>query len=81
MSVPNRHQVGWHIIEDDLAVSAINRMARFAAMGYSDAPGPLSPHVFWWNGASYEQLTDVSDDGGLMVRVSPAFQTVLDSIT
>jgi hypothetical protein len=81
MSVPNRHQVVWHVIEDDGVVSAINGMARFAAMGYSDAPGPLSPHVFWWNGTSYEQLTDVSDDGGLTVRVSPAFQAVLDSIT
>ena len=81
MSVPNRHQVVWHIIEDATVVAAVNGMARFAAMGYSDSPTPVSPHVFWWNGTSYEQLTEVSDDGGLAIRVSPAFQAVLESIT
>lgn len=81
MSVPNRHQVVWHIIEDATVVAAVNGMARFAAMGYSDSPTPVSPHVFWWNGTSYEQLTDVSDDGGLVIRVGPAFQAVLESIT
>ncbi|WP_230010159.1 hypothetical protein [Microbacterium sp. Bi128] len=80
MSVPNRHQVVWHIIEDATVISAVNGMARFAAMGYSDSPAPVSPHVFWWNGTSYEQLTEVSDDGGLGIRVSPAFQAVLESI-
>ncbi|MGO4804242.1 hypothetical protein AB4089_03845 [Arthrobacter sp. 2MCAF15] len=81
MSVPNRHQVVWHIIEDATVVGAVNGMARFAAMGYSDSLTPLSPHVFWWDGTSYEQLTQVSDDGGLAIRVSPAFQAVLESIT
>lgn len=81
MSVPNRHQVVWHIIEDAAVVPALNGMARFAAMGYADAPGPVSPHVFWWNGTSYEQLTHVRDGGELTIRVSPAFQTVLDSVT
>lgn len=79
MSVPNRHQVVWHIIEDATVVAAVNGMARFAAMGYSDSPGPVSPHVFWWNGTGYEQLTQVSGDGGLTVRVSPGFQAVLES--
>ncbi|WP_332601586.1 hypothetical protein [Arthrobacter sp. S2(2024)] len=81
MSVPNRHQLVWHIIEDDTVVGAVSGMARFAAMGYSDSPGPVSPHVFWWNGTSYEQLTHVSNNGGLTIRVSPEFQTVLDSTT
>lgn len=76
-----RHQVVWHIIEDATVIPAVNGMARFAAMGYSDSPTPVSPHVFWWNGTSYEQLTEVPDDGGLAIRVSPAFQAVLESIT
>lgn len=81
MSVPNRHQVVWHIIEDATVVSALNGMARFTAMGYADAPGSVSPHVFWWDGTSYEQLTHVREDGGLAVLVGPAFQAVLESIT
>jgi hypothetical protein len=79
MSVPNRHQVVWHI--SATVIPAVNGMARFAAMGYSDSPTPVSPHVFWWNGTSYEQLTEVSGDGGLAIRVSPAFQAVLESMT
>ncbi|MHC6229430.1 hypothetical protein ACX5I6_06785 [Arthrobacter sp. MMS24-T111] len=81
MSVPNRHQVVWHIIEDATVISVLNGMARFTAMGYADAPGSVSPHVFWWNGTSYEQLTHVREDGGLEIIVSPAFQDVLESIT
>ncbi|MBT2538484.1 hypothetical protein [Arthrobacter sp. ISL-69] len=81
MSVPNRHQVVWHVIEDAAVVSALNGMARFTAMGYADAPGSVSPHIFWWNGTSYEQLTHVREDGSLTLRVSPGFQAVLNSIT
>lgn len=81
MSVPNRHQVVWHIIEDAAVVAALNGMARFTALGYSDAPGSVSPHVFWWNGTGYEQLTHVREDGTLTLRVSSAFQAVLNSIT
>jgi hypothetical protein len=81
MSVPNRHQVVWHIIEDATVISVLNGLARFTALGYADAAGSVSPHVFWWNGTSYEQLTHVREDGGLGVLVSPAFQAVLESVT
>ncbi|MCQ1955735.1 hypothetical protein NNX39_04345 [Arthrobacter sp. zg-Y826] len=80
MSVPNRHQVVWHVIEDSSVIGAVNGMAYFAAAGYSDAPGPVSPHVYWWNGTGYEQLTEVSDDGTVKIRVGPGFQTVLESV-
>ncbi len=81
MSVPNRHQVVWHIIKDATVVAAVNGMARFAALGYSDSAGPISPHLFWWNGTCYEQLTYMTEDKGLTIQVSPAFQTVVESAT
>lgn len=80
MCIPNRHQVAWHVIEDTSVIGAVSGMARFAAAGYTNSPGPLSPHVYWWNGTGYEQLTEVSDDGGLTVRVGPDFQAVLESV-
>lgn len=80
MCIPNRHQVAWHVIEDSSVIGAVSGMARFAAAGYTNSPGPLSPHVFWWNGTGYEQLTHVSDGGALQVRVDPAFQAVLESV-
>jgi len=81
MSIPNRHQVVWHIIEDNAVINAVNGMARFTALGFADAAGPVSPHVFWWNGTGYEQLTYFREDGGLAVHISPAFQAVLESVT
>lgn len=79
MSIPNRHQVVWHIIQDATVIPAVNAMAHFTALGYSDSDGPISPHVFWWNGAGYEQITHVADDGRVTIRVSPEFQTVVES--
>ena len=43
MSVPNRHQVVWHIIDDATVVAAVNGRARFTAMGYSDSPRRRRP--------------------------------------
>ncbi|MCQ1952128.1 hypothetical protein [Arthrobacter sp. zg-Y238] len=70
----------WHVIEDSSVIGTANGMAYFAAAGYSDSPGPASPHVYWWNGTGYEQLTEVSDDGTVMIRVSPGFQAVLEKV-
>lgn len=82
MSIPNRHQLVWHVIEDDGVLGALDGMVRFTAMGYSDAPGPVSPHVYWWNGTGYEQLTQLSEeDGSLSIHVSPEFHAVLETAT
>ena len=80
MSMPNRHQLVWPFVEDDNVVSALDGMVRFTAMGYSDAPGPLSPHVYWWNGRGYEQLIQISEeDCSLSIHVGPEFQAVLET--
>ncbi|MFJ4168050.1 hypothetical protein ACIPY3_00925 [Paenarthrobacter sp. NPDC089714] len=77
MSVPNRHQLAWHHIEDGSVIHVLDAMARFTLSAYSEAPGPVSPHVYWWNGSGYDQLTNLADDGAFSVRVSPGFQSVL----
>lgn len=52
----------------------------FGIDAYGSVPGPVGPHVYWWNGSGYEQLTHRKDDGALAVRVSPGFQRVLASV-
>jgi hypothetical protein len=79
-SVPNRHQVVWHVIRDLSIVHAVNGMAHFTVLGFSDAPGPVSPHVYWWNGSQYEQLTHVDDRGNIAVRAGPAFMDMLNQL-
>ena len=79
MSIPNRHQAAWHMISDATVIPAVQAMAHFARLGHADAPSPISPHVFWWNGSGYEQLTQV-DDETLSIHASPAFTDVLNAV-
>ena len=66
------------MIEDLNALLSINAMALFARLGYSDAPGPLSPHVCWWDGSGYRQLTQAGPAGETRIIVTPEFHAVLE---
>ncbi|WP_380163979.1 hypothetical protein [Jannaschia sp. R86511] len=79
LSVPNRHQVVWHMVRDMSVVGALNGMAGFAVRGYEDAVGPLSPHVYWWDGQHYEQLTQVHD-GRIVIQPTERFLAVLEQL-
>ncbi|XBB69124.1 hypothetical protein ABFU82_07375 [Nocardioides sp. WV_118_6] len=81
LCVPNRHQVAWHLVRDATVIPVVQAMARFAALGFGDAPGPLSPHLFWWDGGGYQQLSRLDEDGALSIIVSPDFQRVLEELT
>lgn len=78
MSVPNRQQVIWHVVRDISVINVVNAMAQFTALGHSDAPGPVSPHLYWWNGSAYEQLTQFDDGGRLAIHPSPGFTDILN---
>lgn len=79
LSVPNRHQVAWHVVRDMSVVGALNAMARFTALGYEGAVGALSPHVYWWDGSRYEQLTRVHD-GRIAIHPTERFLAVLEQL-
>lgn len=81
LSVPNRHQLVWHHIEDAGVIGALEGMATFAPLGFEDSPGPLSPHVYWWSGKEYHQLTFEDEDGTRAIRVEPEFAAVLEAVT
>jgi hypothetical protein len=80
LSVPNRNQLTWHMVNDISVVPSINAMAAFSLAGYNDAAGPLSPHVYWWDGSGYQQLTAVGPTGDIRVVISPKFQAVLERL-
>lgn len=81
LSVPNRHQLAWHSVRDTSVFGAVEGMATFASFGYGEAPGPVSPHVYWSDGQGYHQLTQHDGDGQVSIVVPPAFQKVLEEIT
>lgn len=80
MTVPNRHQVAWHVLSDASVIPTINALVRFGVGGFNDFPGPVSPHLYWWNGEHYEQLTQLGEDGSVGVHVSPRLQASLEAV-
>ena len=79
---PFRHQVAWRVLDGtpDSAV-ALNNLFRFAMVGFADAPGPLSPNLFWVRGDDWRQITridaeqahvDVDEELALALGVSGA---------
>ena len=80
-SAPNRHQLMWHVIRDATVLRALRGMALLTDAGFRDSVGPLSPHVYWWNGTEYRQLTSPGADGQITVQVDHDFQQVLERVT
>jgi hypothetical protein len=82
VSVPNRHQLAFHLPADAQVLSAVEGMVRFTLEGYQDAPGGVSPHVFWRppGGGTLEQLTRLSEGDAVSVRVHGAFAEVVQRL-
>lgn len=81
LSVPHRHQLAWHPVRDSTVFGAVEGLATFAALGYEDAAGPVSPHVYWSDGHGYHRLTRHDDDGQVAIVVPPGLQEALEQIS
>jgi hypothetical protein len=79
VAAPFRHQLAFHVVRDATAIPSLNVMAAFARAGFDDAPGPVSPDVFWWRDGTLEQLT-VNDADGIRIEVVPELTEVLDEL-
>lgn len=81
VAMPFRHQLAFHAIHDTGMISALNGMAAFAATGFEDTPGAISPYVYWWRGGSLTQLSDRDEDGdGLQIMIDEEFQALLERL-
>ncbi|HEU0132438.1 MAG TPA: hypothetical protein VFQ85_15750 [Mycobacteriales bacterium] len=79
LSVPTRHLLMWHVIRDLTAIPSIQGMAQLTLRAFGDAVGQLSPHVYWWDGSGYRQLT--SFDGGTpTITADPDLTDVLNRL-
>ena len=79
VAMPFRHQLAFHVIRDSGMVLALNAMASFAASGYEDTPGSISPYVYWWRGGTLTQLSD-RDGEGLRIVVGEDFGELLERL-
>ncbi|MFE2596999.1 hypothetical protein ACFXCZ_10930 [Streptomyces sp. NPDC059396] len=81
VAMPFRHQLAFHVIRDRTMIPSLNAMAAFAASGYEDTPGAISPYVYWWRGGTLTQLSDEDEDGeGLRIVVGEDFQALLERL-
>ncbi|MCF3963484.1 DUF1444 domain-containing protein [Streptomyces fuscigenes] len=81
VAMPFRHQLAFHVIRDAGVLPSLTGMAAFAASGYEDTPGAISPYVYWWRGGTIRQLSERDEDGGgLRVVVDGEFQEVLERL-
>lgn len=81
VAMPFRHQLAFHVIRDTTMIPSLNAMASFAASGYADTPGAISPYVYWWRGGTLTQLSDEDEDGeGLRIVVGDEFQELLERL-
>ncbi|WP_405824338.1 hypothetical protein OG705_29480 [Streptomyces sp. NBC_00838] len=81
-TVPSRHLLVFHPLEDRNAVDAINDLASFGLGAYQDNPGPLSPRLYWWHKGTITCLTQI-DNATMALSVVPPddLMTILRRLT
>lgn len=81
VAIPFRHQLAFHAIRDTGMIAALNGMAAFAATGFEDTPGAISPYVYWWHEGTLTQLSDREEDGeGLRILIGEEFHALLERL-
>jgi hypothetical protein len=69
VALPYRHQLAFHVIRDRGVAPSLHTMARFAAVGFEQRPGALSPSVFWWHEGSFTEVA-TQDNTGLHIKLT-----------
>lgn len=81
MSVPNRNEICWHIVQDGAVLASLNYLKEHTGEAFSDAPGQLSPHVYWWSGHDYRQVTYIDARSHLRIGSDPDFEPLVLGLT
>jgi hypothetical protein len=82
VSVPNRHQLAFHRPADSSLLGVIHGMLQFTVAGHDEGTGAISPHLFWRppEGGPLEQLTQMDDGSGMLVRIQGRFASVVENL-
>lgn len=78
-AVPSRHHLAFHVVESSSAVHVAHDMAQFAQMAFGQAVGEISPNVYHWGDAGYEQVTSLGEEGRPIVDGTGAFFSAVNS--
>lgn len=80
VSVPTRHHLIFHLIEDLHVRGLIPKIADHALSAYDESAGGVSPHVYWWQPTGLTQLTERSAQGAVNILGAQAFRDVVDGL-
>lgn len=76
-AVPFRHQLAFTVCSDrDAVLDGLHLLPLFAASGFADGVGPLSPHLYLWHDGEVAQISRVVD-GRIEVRPGPHLERML----
>lgn len=79
-AVPFRHQIAFRDCRDGESVlSGLMMLPRFAANGFSDGVGALSPHVYHWHDGEVRQVTRLRE-GVIEVHPGPQLEELLGDV-
>jgi len=81
VTVAHRHQIALHPLDGPEVVPVINALAGFAKNGFDEAPGGISPHLYWWHGGVLTRISRVDQDGGIGIEVRPELAEALERVT
>ncbi|WP_062203215.1 hypothetical protein [Demequina salsinemoris] len=80
VGVPHRHAIVLHAVDGMRSVQAISSAAQFVARSASGAAGALSPHLYWWDGATLHTISRPNGQGGVAVEARGAFGDMVGSL-
>lgn len=80
VAVPDSHRLLYHVPRDSDLPTALNAMISFTVDLYVDGPGPISPHVYWWDDGEFVQVTDIAEDDTVTVNVVGEFEDMVNRV-
>jgi hypothetical protein len=81
VATPNRNEMCWHMVQDDAVLPTLAYLLEHVGKAYNDAPGQVSPHVYWWSGHDYRQVTYIDARGRLRIGSDPDLDPLVLGLT
>lgn len=80
VATPFWHQLAFVPVQDRSALASLPVLAGFAAKGYDEGVGAISPFVFWWRDGRLTQVSFPAEDGELVVRPDEDLLDVFEAL-
>lgn len=80
VAVPFWHQLAFVPVQDQSAIASLHVLVTFAARGFDEGVGAISPFVYWWRAGRLTQVSFAGDEGELVIRPDDDLLAVLESL-